>query len=336
MPKYQHRIDQHRLFLVEERGDTLIVFPKGDPAGFANLNFNIEHAAVLALLKNGKQKNVLVDLSASNYFGAKILGAFSEWADVVKAKEGKFALCELSSDMKELLHIFQFDEQWQQFETREEAVKEIVTETPLEVVQSHWKSLACLFVAVLFLAAWYSPWQQYYARYVNQRDYETVLAIWEKMQSLTESNASPAEWRKLQNRAHRELAPIVPELGKRAGTQSPQARIAQELLFATRDNILKHLLVKTDRLQLYEPTGPKKEYFWEMTAMHMEKARLLMNGQDASHVKIPSVSAPAKSVKSDVEVPEAGDDGDPSPAIAEPSRTRSRTRPKHPDPPEIP
>lgn len=334
MPKYQHRIDQHRLFLVEERGDTLIVFPKGDPAGFANLNFNIEHAAVLSLLENKNHKNVLVDLSASNYFGAKILGAFSEWADLAKAKGGKFALCELSSDMKELLHIFHFDEQWQQFETREEAVKEIVTESPLEVIQSHWRSLACLFLALLFLAAWYSPWEQHYARFVNQRDYEAVLAIWEEMQSLKKANASPAEWRRLQNRAHRELKPIVPELGKRAGSQSTQARIAQQLLFASRDYILKRLLIKADRLQLYRPTGPKKEYFWKMAAMHMERARLLMNGQDDSHVERPGVFVPPKQNESDLL--EAGRDGDPPPAIAEPSRSRSRSHPQRPDPPERP
>ncbi len=57
------------------------------------MNFNIEHAAILALLGKEKYQNVIVDLSASNYFGAKILGAFSEWAEIVYAKNGRFAIC---------------------------------------------------------------------------------------------------------------------------------------------------------------------------------------------------------------------------------------------------
>ncbi len=75
MPKYQHRISLHRLFLVELRGNTLIVSPKGDPA-FANMNFNIEHAAILPLLGKEKYQNVIVDLRF-NYFGRENSGSLS-------------------------------------------------------------------------------------------------------------------------------------------------------------------------------------------------------------------------------------------------------------------
>jgi anti-anti-sigma regulatory factor len=301
MPKYQHRIDRHRLFLVEPRGDTLIVSPKGDPAGFANLNFNIEHAAILNLLEDDKYQNVVVDLGASNYFGAKILGAFSEWSDRVKAKEGQFAVCELSSDMKELLNIFQFNGEWRQFDTLEQGIKEIVSETPLEVMRSHWKQLAFVLLALIVVGLSFLPWKQYYVRYVNQRDYATVLAIWEEMQALKAANAPPPEWRKLQSRAARELEPIIPKLQKRAGTQTDHARVAQQLLFATRDNIMKRLLRKTSRMELYRPVGPKKEHFWKMTALHMEKARRIMNGEDDSDLTFPLQSQPPPEVVADAE-----------------------------------
>lgn len=288
MPKYQHRIDTHQLFLIEQRGDTLIVSPKGDPAGFANLNFNLEHAALLSLIQKEQRKNLLVDLSASNYFGAKILGAFSDWSDAVEAEGGKFALCELSHDMQELLKIFQFEDRWQLFDTREEGIKAIVKESAREVLWHKWKQLAFLASAAVFVGMAFLPWNEYYFRYLNERDYQKVHVIWVEMQELKAQNAPAPEWRKLQNRAHSELAPLLPDLEKRAGRRTRQMQLAQALYFAIRDNILKHLLIKQNRLSLYRPVGPKKEEFWLMTAAHMEIARRILHGEDPDTVEFPN------------------------------------------------
>ncbi len=346
MPKYQHRIELHRLFLVERRGDTLIVSPKGDPAGFANLNFSVEHAALLGLIEKDGYQNVLVDFSASNYFGAKILGALSEWANRVESKGGRFAICELSDDMKELLHIFQFDGQWQQFSTRAEGIGAIVTETPLQKLRFNWKPLT--FVACTFLAIGLSfvPWNQYYARKVNQRDFQTVAGIWDDMQKLKAQNAPPIQWRKIQNRAQRELRDILPELEDRAGTETRQARIAQHLLFVSRDYILKQLLVQKDRLDQSRPIGPDKEFFWQMASVHMAKARRLMDGRDPLKVKFPTPGPPNAAAGRQTPGGDAanGDDESPGeshgdnsqhvgPAIAE---SPTRYPYPHPTPPDEP
>lgn len=323
MPKYQHRIDSHRLFLVEQRGDTLIVAPKGDPAGFANHNFNLEHAALLALIRNESRKNLLVDLSSSNYFGAKILGAFSDWSDAVEEQGGKFALCELSPDMQELLKIFQFEGRWQQFATREEGSKAIVTETPIEVMRHHWKQSAFLVCAVMIVGMSFLPWREYYLSYLNQRDYQKVQVIWGEMQRLKTQNAPAPEWRKLQRRAQRELAPLVPDLQKRAGRQTRQTELAQYLFFAVQHNILKHLLVKQSRLSLNRPLAAQKERYWIATEIWMEKARLILNGGNPNDINFPTQIAPQQMQPQDPDRPT--DEAEPSleeshgegPAIAE-------------------
>jgi anti-anti-sigma regulatory factor len=290
MPKYQHRIELHRLFLVERRGNTFIVAPKGDPAGFANLNFNMEHAGLLALLAKNPNTNVLVDLGGSNYFGAKILGAMSEWADQAQSQGGEFAVCALSADMKELLRIFDFEDRWKQYPTREAAVKAVVKESPLQVVGSHlvtYGFAACLLAA---LGLSFLPWGEYYNEYLNQRDYATVTRIWDDMNQLKSANAPPSEWRKLQSRASRELDAIVPQLDARAGTDTEQALVAQCLLFAVKDNILKRLLVRTNRLDQYRPTDSSKEIFWVHTSIYIEKARRIMQGEDTSDLNFPQES----------------------------------------------
>lgn len=287
MPKYQHRIDLHRLFLIESRGDTIIVSPKGDPAGFANLNFSTEHAALVALLAKGPSKNVLVDLSGSNYYGAKILGAMSEWSDQTHAQGKQFAVCALSPDMKELLRIFDFEDRWTQFPTREAGIKAIVKESPFQSLRTHWKALGAFACVMLLVGLSFLPWREYYAQYVNERDYHTVMGIWGDMQTLKATNASPVEWRKLQNRARRELEPLVVRLESRAGTRTPQARVAQCLLFATRDIILKRLLVQKSRLELYRPTTDGKEIFWVHASLYMEGAKRIMQGEDISHLNFP-------------------------------------------------
>ncbi len=287
MPNYHHQIDKHLLFPIERRGDTLIVTPKGDPASFANLNFNLEHAALLQLLKTGPYQNLLVDLSGSNYFGAKVLGAIAEWAKRIAERGGQVAVCGTSGDMRELLHIYGFEVQWPQFPTREAGIKAIVKESSLQSVKRQWKLGIFLLCLVAVVAAGYLIKPNYSDHVTNQRDYQTILGVWEEMQALKAANAPPPEWRKLQGRARRELEPIVDDLEDRAGTHSVQARAAQCLLRASKHNILNRLLVERNRLDLDVPTNPEDEIHWETTAVYMEFARRHLNGEDVSDLTLP-------------------------------------------------
>jgi anti-anti-sigma regulatory factor len=334
MPKYQHRIDLHRLFLVEERGDTIIISPKGDPAGFANLNFSTEHAALVGLLGKNPPRNVLVDLGGSNYFGAKILGAMSDWESQTEAQGKQFAVCALSDDMRELLRIFDFEDRWKQFPTRESAIKAIVKESPAQAMRSHWRAICVFCLMMLMVGLSFVPWEQYYARYVNEKDYQTVMQIWADMESLKATNAPPAEWRKLQSRAKRELEPMVERLESRAGATTGHGRVAQCLLFATRDNILKRLLVQKDRMDLYRPTSPEKEIFWVHTSIYLEKARRVMNGQDTSDLNFPQATEyiALESVQEPGEVLDDGPqeiigDSPPSEAVNESDQSPQPVRP---------
>ncbi|MCA9072670.1 MAG: hypothetical protein KDA84_27295, partial [Planctomycetaceae bacterium] len=190
---------------------------------------------------------------------------------------------------------FQFEDRWQQFGTREEGIKAIVKETPMQVMRYHWKQMAFLACALVFLGLSYLPWNEYYLRFLNERDYQKIHAVWVDMQKLKAENAPPPEWRKLQNRAHRELTPLVKSLEKRAGRQTRQAQLAQALYMAVQHNILKHLLVKQSRLSLARPLDPKLEVYWQMTAVHMEKARLILVGKNPDRVSFPNTPLPGQS-----------------------------------------
>ncbi len=83
---------------------------------------------------------------------------------------------------------------------------------------------------------------------------------------------------------------MIPRLKKRGGPITRNGRVAQCLLFAIRDNILRGLLVQKNRLDIHRPTSPRKEIYWVHTTLYMEKARLLMRGEDASGVTFPNAS----------------------------------------------
>lgn len=287
MPTYQHQIDKHLLFPIERRGDTLIVTPKGDPGSFANLNFNLEHAALMDLLKTGPYRNLLVDLSGSNYFGAKVLGAIAEWSKRIAEREGQVAVCGVSSDMQELLHIYGFEAQWKQYPTREKGIKAIVKESSLQSLKRQWKVglFALLLLAGVGVGYWLRPY--FTDHFKNERDYQTIMGVWEEMQALKAANAPSVEWRKLKGRANREFEPILKDLHDRAGSETPEEQAAQCMWHASQNYILNRFLVDLDRMDLDVPIDPKHEVHWETTGVFLLKARRLLDGEDASDVVFP-------------------------------------------------
>lgn len=287
MPSYLHQIDKHVLFPIERRGNTLIVTPKGDPCSFANLNFNLEHAALLEYLKKGPYRNLLVDLSGSNYFGAKVLGAIAEWAKVVVEREGQLAVCGASGDMRKLLHLYGFESQWPLYPTRDGGIKAIVRESSLQSLRRQWKMAAFLVCFLAALGAGYYLQPYFTDRVKNERDYKTIMGIWEEMQVLKAANAPPVEWRKLRRRAKRELEPILDDLNDRAGTQSAQGRAAYCLFQASKNFILNRFLEDIDRLTLDVPTDVKHEFYWQTTAVFLAKAKRHIEGRDDSDLRFP-------------------------------------------------
>jgi anti-anti-sigma regulatory factor len=345
MPSYQHHIDKHQLFPIDRRGDTLIVTPKGDPCSFANLNFNVEHAALLGLLKNGPYRNLLVDLSSSNYFGAKVLGAIAEWAKRVAEREGQVAVCGASSDMRELLQIYGIKDQWPLFPTREAGIKAIVKESSLQSIKRQWR-LGVFLVLILAGAATGYFLEPYFSdQYKNERDYRIIVAIWDEMQILREKNASAVEWRKLRGRAEREIEPLLKDLNSRAGSHSTQARAAQCLLHAGQNCILKRLLADVDRFDLDTPADPKYEFFWALSESYLTAARKILDGKSASSVSFPQQEYDSTGTQTEEGAPPGPDQHseptepmlpneppqdatDPEPAVAEPS---NRSRPPVPE-----
>ena len=287
MPSYHHHIDKHLLFPIERRGDTLIVTPKGDPCSFANLNFSVEHAAILTLLKTGPYRNLLVDLSGSNYFGAKVLGAMAEWAKRVADRDGQMGVCGVSSDMRELLQIYGVKDQWPMYPTREAGIRAIVRESSMQSLRRQWRLGVFLVLILAGVATGYFLEPYYSERFKNERDYHTIMGVWEEMLVLKEKNAPAVEWMKVRGRARREIEPILKGLNARAGSQSTQARAAQCLLHASQNCILKRLLADVDRFDLDTPSDPKQEFFWEMSAMYLSMSRKLLDGEDVTGLSFP-------------------------------------------------
>jgi anti-anti-sigma factor len=98
-----------KVFAVEERKGTLIVVPQGDAVGFRAADVDHELRDLLHTLETTDVKRMVVDLGRSNYFGSSIIGALVQLSQVVRQRGGKFAICDVSEEMRRVLQIMKVD-----------------------------------------------------------------------------------------------------------------------------------------------------------------------------------------------------------------------------------
>jgi anti-anti-sigma factor len=112
-----------RIFAIHVENSTLIVAPTGPISNLAGQDVQPELEQVAALVQQGSCRDVLVDMEKVSFFGSVLLGALNVIWKQTRQREGKLALCSLSSLGREIIHAAKFDTLWDIYPTRDEALK---------------------------------------------------------------------------------------------------------------------------------------------------------------------------------------------------------------------
>ena len=113
----------HKIFLAELSGNTLVVHPQGDAAGFRHADISNELKTLLALVDDPQVVNLVVDFGRANYFGSLVIGAVNNLGVKVRNAGGRIGICDTSDEMLEALRILKLDAIWTQYDSVKSAIK---------------------------------------------------------------------------------------------------------------------------------------------------------------------------------------------------------------------
>jgi anti-anti-sigma regulatory factor len=113
----------HKVFLAEMHGNTLVVKPQGDAAGFRESDIARELATLLEIVGDPRIANLAVDLGRSNYFGSVIIGAIHNLGMRVRNGGGRIGMCDASEEMVETLRTLKLDTIWTHYDSLKSALK---------------------------------------------------------------------------------------------------------------------------------------------------------------------------------------------------------------------
>ena len=194
------RAREHTILPVEPRGDTVIMRPGGDLAGYSRTEFSGELSRVKSLFQSapGRRtfRNLIVDCSGSAYFGSEMIGHL---VDIRKSipEDGVMALSGLSPDMEAGLKVMKLDQMWMTFDDREAAARAIASEPFREKVGRNRRQLGILaalgVVLAIVLLFTLTPIGEWIFGYGPANDYDRVAGYVESWQNLRKGDPSPTE-----------------------------------------------------------------------------------------------------------------------------------------------
>jgi anti-sigma B factor antagonist len=112
----------HKVFSADLEGNTLVVAPRGDAVSFRDTDVAGELKTLIELTGTPGIVNLVVDLGSSNYFGSTMIGAINQLGSKFRDKGGRIALCNVSSQMADVLEIMHLSDVWMTFNTRKIAL----------------------------------------------------------------------------------------------------------------------------------------------------------------------------------------------------------------------
>jgi anti-anti-sigma factor len=218
----------HRVYKTEQLGDALVVAVQGDSAGFSIGSVHNEMVTIVGIAGNPEVKNLIIDLSGSNYYGSLILGEIVNLAQVVREKGGRVALAGTSPDMKEVLRMMRLDAMWEKYPTRDMALRAVANLPWQERVKPYVTPVAIgSGIALLVGLYLFLPRKDYTPEY-----YRTTSKIWDEAKSLKAVNASDSEWLSFNDRAKQKFGDTSSRLKRLASSRQPNL---QYLLWVARD-----------------------------------------------------------------------------------------------------
>ena len=111
------------LFEIAPRGETLVVKSARDLTEFAYDKLEDEAHEVLSLLERPEFRNVVVDLSRSDYCSSTALGLFLKFWKSARDRGGAMVFCGLSPHEHEVFRTMKLDALWPICQTLDEALK---------------------------------------------------------------------------------------------------------------------------------------------------------------------------------------------------------------------
>ncbi len=201
-----------RMYRAEAVGKTLVVSLQGDAPGFAAGAVHSEMITLLTVARQPEVRNLLVDMSASNYFGSLVLGEIVKLVQAVRDHGGRIALCGVSGDMQEVLRIMKLDSMWEQFHTRADALQAIGGVPWSYRLKPFVKPVAVL-VGLLLLVSLYPL--------IPRRDpvrtaYQQLAELWSEGGALRDNQASETDWLKFTKKATKRFNAIVQTVDRSA------------------------------------------------------------------------------------------------------------------------
>jgi anti-anti-sigma factor len=221
----------HRVYLVDLVGDTLVVKPRGDAAGFSGQAVNSEMATITTIVRDPAVKHLIVDLGNGNYFGSIILGSLVQLNQQVRSQGGRVGLCTASTDMLDVLRLMKLDQMWEMFPTLSAGLNAIAAVPIRERLWRKRKAFAILGLIVgLGLLYVYFPRPNY-----AKRNYEKLSELWREVES-RRALAGEEEWDRLKKRVDKELAPMIADIDRRTRNQ-PVSFAERYLMYIARDSL---------------------------------------------------------------------------------------------------
>ena len=114
-----------KYFRVDQEGDTLVFSATGSIGTLVEDEARDEWEAMLDQIDQYDAQHAILDLNSVDYFGSIMLYLMVRLWKRVGAKEGKFALCNVSKVGREILQTAKFDSMWPITDTREEALEAV-------------------------------------------------------------------------------------------------------------------------------------------------------------------------------------------------------------------
>ena len=176
--------DLFHLFDVECRGDTLILAPRGDATAVPEAQFRLAIRRVHDRFNGCGARNLVVDLSVSNYPGISILGAVADLVVAVRRHGGIAAVAGASPDTDRVLQEYGLGGDWTVFPDRPTAVKRIARESWPELARRRRTILAAcaalLALSTLGAAAYLG------LRMSEASAYREIAAVWREYQRIVQ------------------------------------------------------------------------------------------------------------------------------------------------------
>ncbi|MFH5806149.1 hypothetical protein [Alienimonas sp. DA493] len=179
------------IFPVETFGDTLIVLPKGDKAGFGEADFRVECTRVAAALRDPMYKNLVLDFTLTNYVGGNVIEELQRWVAQVREQGGRAVACEVSDDMRKGLEVSRRADDWEFFDTRDDALHAVARETPGQKLVRWAPSIATAVTVLLLIAlgAWLLTGRQ-----TERRHYAALEEIWRDYAKIRKRTPEVRDW----------------------------------------------------------------------------------------------------------------------------------------------